>query len=122
VITHLLNALDFGKTLDFRRLITCSAAEPPDKAKWEKLEHAADVGQVDIMTLDNLTGEPQKEMMRELVGSEMVDKEFADKTEEEKALMSMWYHQLKWWQHLKRANFPVKFEEELEPAAKRARK
>ena len=44
-----------------------------------------------------------------MVGDEVVDKPFAERTDEDKELMRRWYPAFNWYMTLERAGYPVRF-------------
>merc|ERR1719330_328715 len=103
VIGHLQEALVQGRAVNIGRVAQVAAL--PKKGEWDKMEHGAVVGQLDVTVPDFKA----KDLLRAILG-EQVDADHTTKPEDQKAVESAWYSKIRWYQSLKRAAFPVAFD------------
>lgn len=106
VFSHILTALTFGKPVNLSLLAQQCEFSPPLEDEWRRMEEAAAVRNVDVNAVDYVG----KEVLCGILGPENVNMEYADKSEESKALEQQWRQRMKWWESLRRVNFPVKFD------------
>jgi hypothetical protein len=109
VVSHLLTALQCGKGVDMAKLAQFCASindVPPTSAVWEQLEDAAGMASIDVVDSASYA---KKDMLVQLVGNELATKEFQERTEAEKGIVSRWYSAMKWWDVLKRVHYTPHF-------------
>merc|ERR1719491_679017 len=111
VIGHILTAFTFGHPVDLSKLVEQGDMEPPCQSDWEKVEEAAATRNCHPDADDF----GRKQVLGGILG-DAVDKDYAMKTEEEKALEAKWYSLIDFWVVFKRVHLEVVFEE---PGAKR---
>jgi hypothetical protein len=108
VVCHLLKAMtDKAKPLNLQKLATeaAGAMPVPTTKEWEALDEAADIaGQ-------SPAGDPKeyhkKEILKVLLGEDVVSKPFKDRSEEEQVAVSHWYAAMTWWEALEKVKIPV---------------
>ena len=112
VVGHLLDAITHGKPVDLARL--APFLPPPSKVEWEKLYEA------ELSTCMNVAGDPNcsgldgakftmTDFLRPVVGHELVDKPFTERSEADRELFGHWCNQLKWYMALRRVNYQPTF-------------
>lgn len=111
VIGHLLDAILHGRKVDATRLV--QYIQPPSQADWNRLVNAEAASEMDA------AGDPDSQpngdkfsmiaFLRPIVGDELADKHFADRTEEEKELFGYWFDKLKWYLAFRRVGYEPNF-------------
>ena len=87
IVRHLLTALTFGKPLSLDRLLQ-QWKQVPDEAQWAQLEEAVAMANLDARGEELV--KQRIDVMRVLVGDELADKPYGDKTDEDKAESGRW--------------------------------
>ena len=113
VISHLFQALTFGKSVNLQNIFRQSDFPAPSENEWEQLENAASVTKQDPIGTKDFNS---KEALGVVLGKEIIEKPSVDRTGGETAMMQHWYSLIRTWLALKRARVPVDFG----PAKKKA--
>ena len=101
IVKHLLTALTFGKPLSLDRLLQ-QWKQVPDEAQWAQLEEAVAMANLDARGEEFV--KQRIDVIRVLVGDELADKPYGDKTDEDKAEYNRWVVLLEVYTAFKRAN------------------
>ena len=105
VVSHVLAALVLGKTVPLKRLFSAVPAEIPTMQQWQQLAEA------EKSTGQDPTCDPAQsmwkmtEMLRPIVGDDVVDTISAERTEAQKAVLAPWWPRLKMYAALRKAGF-----------------
>ena len=127
VVNHLLYGLVSGLPLDLDRLW---ASLPDNEIQlhegiWNELERVNEHGDLSMKNIwnqgtgqknFNLTGEISDKIMRSVSDGELIDvldTNYADRSDEQKAKYSAWRAATTRWSLLKRARVPIRFEKKL---------
>lgn len=108
VVGHIFDAAINGRKVDFTRLV--DLMPPPNTLEWKQLEDAEAAQAMDC------TGDPETsgkdgmrfgmtDMLQPIVGDEVANKGFSERTEAEKELFSAWCDKLKWYMTLRRIDY-----------------
>ena len=95
VAGHLLQALQFGKAVDLQELHSQAGnfLPLPTESEWEKLDEAAAMSDQECV---NAEAYAKKEMLTVILGAELADKPFGDRTPDEQSAMTRWYSLMSW--------------------------
>lgn len=114
VMGHVFDGLLSGRPVNLKALAT--VVSPPNKIEWEAFT------KIEAETGMNVTGDPKvsgkngasfsmNEFITPLVGEEIMMKDYADRTQEEKDMLTKHYEKLKWYMVLRRIEFTPTFQE-----------
>ena len=114
VMGHIFDGLLSGRPVNLKALAT--VVSPPNKIEWEEFT------KLEAETGMDVTGDPKtsgkngasfsmSEFITPLVGDVIMGKDYADRTQEEKDMLSKHYEKLKWYMVLRRIGFTPTFKE-----------
>lgn len=117
VIGHIFEGLLSGRPVNLRRLSTVGV--PPTKAQWDKLRLIENETGLDV------TGDPKNsgvdgglfkmtDFLASVMGEEFLNKDYADRTPNEKAKFGKWLELLKWYTTFRRIQYAPVFEDTSE--------
>jgi len=112
VVGHLLDAVLHGRDVDVTRLVKYMA--PPNQKEWNRLVEAEAATGMDTAGDPESSGASSNkflmtDLLRPIVGFEIADKGFADRSEEEKGIFGYWCDKVKWYIALRRVNYQPSF-------------
>jgi hypothetical protein len=107
VTSHLMTALTQGRPMPLERLAQQAVAHgcaPPTESEWEQLTSAEAATAMDVV-------KTEKVLMTDLLKSFLpaAEKEFAARSEAEKAVLNVWYGKINWFMALRRIGMPLSF-------------
>lgn len=116
VVSHVFDGLVQGRPVRLKRLAEASDEAPPNGEEWDRLRHAEEVTGMDV------TGDPatsgrdggkflQGDFLRPIVGDELVDTPYNERTQGQKEELGGWYKKLKWYATLRRVAYVPTFDE-----------
>ena len=113
VISHILDALVQGKDVNLQGLASFMA--PPSRTEWESLRAAEVSTGMDVCADPKTSGRngesfTMTDFIRPIVGALVVDTPFAERTEEQQALLGKWFDHVKWYLALRRCGYEPKFQ------------
>lgn len=112
VAHHVLEALQQGRPVNLKKLSEVLPA--PTKEEWRQLMEAEDT------TCMNVCGNPHSsgpgganftktEFLKPIVGSEILEKPFAERSEEERHTFGRWCNLLEWYMALRRSGYDPEY-------------
>jgi hypothetical protein len=105
-----LKALTYGKPVSLLRL--CSALSlhelPPNCREWDALEEACTMTGTDVS--DPKMAVAEMLAQEGVMGAAWAQRKQSEaQTDDDRARVGRWYEAVRWWQVLRRVNFPVGF-------------
>ncbi|CAJ1943667.1 unnamed protein product [Cylindrotheca closterium] len=112
VVGHLQDAIQLGYPMDLERLLPNSNA--PTKQQWDRLEESIASRGLSVVGNPETSGVDgakflMTDCLRGIVGDELCDKTFKDRSPEEAEQIRFWMNHLKWYMCLKRVGFVPSF-------------
>eukprot|EP00966_Prymnesium_polylepis_P242914 5617868-Prymnesium_polylepis.1 len=114
-----MTALTQGRRLDLARLGQQGAAQQlgtPSSAEWEQLRDAEAAAAVDVAKQEKVN---QTELLKTFLPQ--AEKEFAERTEADKAVLYGWFSKVGWYMALRRVGLQPSFDDAAGSEAKRPR-
>lgn len=107
VLGHLLTALTQGRPLALDRLAHQAAAQnclPPTQSEWEQLASAEAGSAIDVAKTEKL-------IMTDLLKTFLpaAEKDFKERSDDEKAVIALWYGRLHWFTAMRRIGLQPSF-------------
>jgi len=117
VIGHIFEGLLSGQPVDLRRLSTLGV--PPTKAQWDILRSIENETGFDVTEDPKISGVDgdlfkMSDFLASVMGDEFVNKDYADRTPNEKAKFGKWCELLKWYTTLRRIQYAPIFKDSSE--------
>eukprot|EP00980_Cylindrotheca_fusiformis_P003510 scaffold781_cov132-Cylindrotheca_fusiformis.AAC.29 len=112
VVGHLQQALELGYPMDLSRLLQNTNA--PTKLEWEQLEKAILEMGMDAVGNPETSGVDggkfvMTDALRPIVGTNICDKSYKERSPEEQELLRFWYCRLNWFCSIKRVGLVPSF-------------
>lgn len=117
VLGHVMDALLYGRPVNLKYLSSMLPAPPPNQSEWEQML------QCQVETGIDVTGNPKTsgkhgesvritDFLEPIMGKEFTQKDFKDRTDQERTKFEKWCQHYKWFSTLRRIEFTPTFLQE----------